>query len=537
MWPRRIALFILILALIAPLFVTAIPPLLDYPNHLARMAVLAADGRDPALAQMYAIDWHIVPNLGMDMVVPILAQIMPLDIAGKVFIALALVLPLLGTVALHDAIFAKRSWWPLASALVVYNAALLAGFLNFMVGVGLALLGAACWIRLRHKPWLQAAAAAIIAVPIFFTHAFGIGFLFLMIGGFELREAWREPQFAALALRAFKLGVTALPIALLYFHTRLASDAATSPLALAKTLWWALSKFDPLHKAIGAGAGFFTYDIGTDLLILIAVVAAFSALTLAHKLTFSWLAAIAAALMLAYPFVPGVLADTGWIDTRLPVLAGFLLFAGIMPRRLGRRETVVLGLAFASLIAARIGVIAIAWQGQNADLADLASVLAPVKADERVLVLTAPKRAATDEQEPMRWSFFVDQPSFWHIAAPVIMAHKAFYPQLFTEAAKQPLRVLPPYDKIADDRIGPPLATVLWDSALWPQAARKLPYLANWRHDFDYVLVLAASRIAQPQSFHDADLDFVGGTAIAALYRVRAREAITAPETAQLLPR
>jgi hypothetical protein len=192
MWPRRIALVVLVAALIVPLFATAIPPLLDYPNHLARMAVLAANGRDPDLAQMYAIDWHIVPNLGMDLVVPLLAQIMPLDIAGKVFIALALVLPLLGTIALHDAIFAKRSWWPLASALVVYNAALLAGFLNFMVGVGLALLGAACWIRLRQKPSLQAVAAAAIAVPIFFTHAFGIGFLFLMIGGFEAREAWRE---------------------------------------------------------------------------------------------------------------------------------------------------------------------------------------------------------------------------------------------------------------------------------------------------------------------------------------------------------
>lgn len=537
MWPRRIAVLALIAALIAPLFVTAIPPLLDYPNHLARMAVLAAHDRDPALAQMYAIDWHVVPNLGMDVVVPILAQIMPLDLAGKIFIALGLVLPLLGTVALHDAIFAKRSWWPLASALVVYNAALLAGFLNFTVGVGLALLAAACWIRLRQKRVLQAAAVAVLAVPIFFTHAFGIGFLFLMIGGFEAHEAWRERRMSALPSRAAKLGVAALPVAFLYFQTRLASDAATSPLALAKTLWWALAKFDPLHKAIGAGASFFTYDTGIDLLILIAVAAAFGALALARKLAFSWLAAIAAALMLAYPFVPGVLADTGWIDTRLPVLAGFLLFAGITPRRLGRRETAVLGLAFAALVAARLGVIAAAWQGQNADLADLASVLAPVEADERVLVLTAPKLPDSDDQEPLRWRFFVDQPSFWHIAAPVIMAHKAFYPQLFTEAAKQPLRVLPPYDQIADDRIGPPLASMLWDSAAWPQTARKLPYLANWRRDFDYVLVLAASRIAQPKTFHAQDLDFVGGTTIAALYRVRARERTTAPETAQLIER
>jgi hypothetical protein len=127
MWLRRIALLAVCTTLIVPLFVTTVPPLLDYPNHLARIAVLAAGGHDADLAQLYTIDWHIAPNLGMDIVVPLLAQIMPLTLTGKIFLALALILPLLGTVALHDAIFEKRSLWPLASAIVVYNAAFLAG--------------------------------------------------------------------------------------------------------------------------------------------------------------------------------------------------------------------------------------------------------------------------------------------------------------------------------------------------------------------------------------------------------------------------
>ena len=42
MWMRRIALLAVWTALIIPLYVTTIPPLLDYPNHLARMAALAA---------------------------------------------------------------------------------------------------------------------------------------------------------------------------------------------------------------------------------------------------------------------------------------------------------------------------------------------------------------------------------------------------------------------------------------------------------------------------------------------------------------
>ena len=292
--------------------------------------------------------------------------------------------------------------------------------------------------------------------------------------------------------------------------------------------------FDAFHKTIGAAASFFTYETGSDLLILIAVAAALAALSLARKLAFAWPAAIALALMLAYPFVPGVIAGTGWIDTRLPVLAGFLLFAGITPRRLGRRETAVLGLAFAALIIARLGVITLAWQGQNADLANITAVLAPVKAQDRVLVLTAPETAAGPASEPVRWRFFVDQPSFSHVAAPALIQHKAFYPQLFADAAPQPLRARPPYDKLVDDRASPPLTTLLWDREKWPVTLHEFPYLANWRQDFDYVLVLAAMRIDDRRTFHSDDLDFIMGTKMAALYRVRSRERSHEPLTAQL---
>jgi hypothetical protein len=534
MWLRRIALIAVCTALVIPLFVTTIPPLLDYPNHLARMAVLAAGGHDTDLAHIYAIDWHVMPDLGMDIIVPLLTQLMPLTIAAKIFLALALLLPLLGTIALHDAIFEKRSWWPLASAIVVYNAALLAGFLNFAVGIGLALLGAACWVRLRRDARRQIVAGALIAAALFIVDAFAAGFFFLLIAGFELRDVRQEQNRHAPTARAAKLGIVALPTALLHFDTRLAADAPTSPFAFAGNLWEALAKFDPFHKAIGAAASFLTYDTGSDLLILTAVAAAIAALSLARKLAFAWPAAIALALMLAYPFVPGGFAATDLIDIHLPVLAGFLFFAGIMPRRLGRRETAVLGLAFAALIVARLGVITLAWQGQNADLADINAVLAPVKAQDRVLVLIAPETADGVAKEPVRWRFFVDQPSFSHIAAPALARHRAFYPQLFAEVAKQPLRVLPPFDKLADDRDCPPLATTLWDGPQWAATLRGSPYLVHWRQDFDYVLVLAAMRLDRPKSFHGDDLDFVASTKMAALYRVRTRQQRAEPVTAQL---
>ena len=70
----------LLLALAAvPIFSTVLPPLADYPNHLARFYLLAQGGND-----YYAVRWAPLPNLAGDVIVPALAQAMPLGLAAKV---------------------------------------------------------------------------------------------------------------------------------------------------------------------------------------------------------------------------------------------------------------------------------------------------------------------------------------------------------------------------------------------------------------------------------------------------------------------
>src|SRR5438445_1280805 len=84
-----VALVLVGLAL-SPVLWAAVPPLVDYPNHLARMWILAQNGTVPELANNYTVAWRLLPNLGMDLVVPALARIMPLETAGRLFIALTL---------------------------------------------------------------------------------------------------------------------------------------------------------------------------------------------------------------------------------------------------------------------------------------------------------------------------------------------------------------------------------------------------------------------------------------------------------------
>ena len=91
------------------------PPLLDYPNHLARAVVLAAGASDPILSRMYAPHWAIIPNLGTDLVLPPLLHLLPVHLAGRIVVGIAILLPVLGTLAYSRAVFGFALAWPLGS--------------------------------------------------------------------------------------------------------------------------------------------------------------------------------------------------------------------------------------------------------------------------------------------------------------------------------------------------------------------------------------------------------------------------------------
>src|SRR5271169_2005051 len=66
------AFALLMTLLTVPLFSTVLPPLFDYPNHLARLYLLTEGGN-----AFYAVRWEPLPNLAQDLIVPPLAGLMP----------------------------------------------------------------------------------------------------------------------------------------------------------------------------------------------------------------------------------------------------------------------------------------------------------------------------------------------------------------------------------------------------------------------------------------------------------------------------
>src|SRR3978361_1818848 len=64
------AVFLICLVLVAPLAVVDVPPLLDYPNHLARAFFWAHVQMFFFFSKMYAPLWAVFPTLAIDLILP-----------------------------------------------------------------------------------------------------------------------------------------------------------------------------------------------------------------------------------------------------------------------------------------------------------------------------------------------------------------------------------------------------------------------------------------------------------------------------------
>src|SRR3954468_10348002 len=195
-----LALAGLCVILIAPLAVCEVPPLADYPNHLARWFVLASLPGDLELARFYVPRWSVIPNLALDLAAPPLMQFLPVHLAGRMMIAACVLLPVLGTVAYGTALGGR--WWPLGIGLLAYCNCVLYGFLNFFFALGLALLLAAPWLRWREQFPMQTIVLAIVGAPVLFAcHLMGLVFFGALVSGTELVRIYHAPRRVAEAAR------------------------------------------------------------------------------------------------------------------------------------------------------------------------------------------------------------------------------------------------------------------------------------------------------------------------------------------------
>jgi hypothetical protein len=432
----KTALALLCLVLVAPLLLVDVPPLLDYPNHLARAVVLAFG------SSMYAPHWAIIPDLGTDLVLPSLLRVLPVHVAGRIVIACAVLLPVLGTVAYSRATFGMRSLWPLGSVLVAYNGTLLMGFINFVAGLGLALLLAAAWITWRERYPVQVIALTVIgAIALFFCHLMGLVFCVILVGGHELAWLWRHRDHAWPVARRMAVALAPLlPPLLLYTQSPLSPVAAGPE-------WPALA--DKLRELV---MPFGNYLLPLDIATAAAAVGFVALCAVLGQCRITPGSGIALAVIaVAFVVTPNAVKGTYLFDTRFIIMLAFLLFGALLPVPQPR----LVAAAFAALFIVRMAVLGFAWWEQRRDVADLRATIASAQPGERVMLafVTHQDAPAYWLHGPMSRHLSLGLPLYDHLPALLLIERHAFWPYLFADPSQQPIETLPPYRDLAE-RVG-----------------------------------------------------------------------------------
>jgi hypothetical protein len=186
-WQRRSVLALLIAAAIIPLLWPALPPLTDFPGHVARWHIAVAEPGSP-LSRYYQIHWALMGNLGTDLIAVPLAQLIGAVPAGKLVMMLVVIVNMGGMLALARAAHGRIPPTVLFALPFAYAWPFHMGFANFMLTQGLCfgVLALWLWLGLTERLRLRAAVMAPIGVMLWICHAAGWGLFGLMAFGAEL---------------------------------------------------------------------------------------------------------------------------------------------------------------------------------------------------------------------------------------------------------------------------------------------------------------------------------------------------------------
>jgi len=321
--------------LTVPIWLVKYPPLVDYPNHLARGYVLAhlADGNN-GLDRFYQSDWGPYPYILPDLLLVALQRVVGIYIAGKVVLSLCIFSLPIVTLLLIRIANPGHDFLALWALPVAYNSCFLMGFVSSQLSVPLCILLLALWLRYLNRPTVaKYTVLVLLATLLYFTHLLGFGVAGLLVVSYIVLARLGLSR-AACSILMFGPGV------LLYAWSRWRIlDISRASFA-----------FD-IHSKIS--------DLGTPLRgpykvvdgVSIAVVLATGMWVLWRTSPTNWSRrwlGLAGVVFAAFCICPGENGSAGYIAMRLPLIGMLIALCAI--KRYERRRALVVAALLLFLI-------------------------------------------------------------------------------------------------------------------------------------------------------------------------------------------
>jgi len=426
---------VLVIGLV-PLLAVTIPPLHDYPFHLARAEAVAALMGQVDRSTVYRLGSFALPNEAMDVVTLALTAVMAPVVAGRVFLGLVQALLLGGVVALHWALHRRLSPWPLLAGFLLYNWIFLYGFTNYLFGVAMMLWGVAAWVALGRAPaGLRLAVGTAFGVVVMFSHLVAFGLYAMVLAGLALHDALSERQGGARAMLGHLLA-PALPVAVaLAVFVALSPTASEvrQPIAYQGWIGW-----KPLMAWRTLQGGWPGLDLAT-----LAPVAVLGLGLLAMRRLVLVPAMLAPLLLLGitYLVMPYSLFGSLYGDARMPVAIALVAVACFDLHRMTPRAVALGAVLLVALLAGRNVAIARSWQAMAPIHDSHVAAFAHLPEGSRLWAATAGPYPSLTWRDAAQLSLW--HPPLKHVASLASVGRDVFVPATWADPAKQPI-TLPP---------------------------------------------------------------------------------------------
>ena len=403
---------------VLPLLGAELPGLIDLPNHVARAAIRERIGDDPFYAAFYRCNPPFIPNAAYDAFAAALSPWLAPPAIARTFTALAVLLPVCGAIALARALGNGSLLVVALAALCAYDYSLAWGFLNYRVGVGLALCGVAVAVRLHDAPvaW-RLLVGALLTLAAFYCHALALLPYAVLVAGIEFDRGRRDA--ASVRRTAARVALALAPLAV-----PVATFLLKSPTAGELTSVGALDPAKGLRacaKALHAGIGVPDY-LHLGLLALLAVLL----LCCGRVRIVAGMHLPLALLAVACLSCPDESSEASCLQERLPTMLVFALTAalGWQPRR--RAGSVAVAVLVAGGLVLRTTTLGDAYRERGRILADAQAALAAVPEGALLFTCTGPL-ADADHWQKYRAPVL-------HAACLRALSGRVFLPQLLVSA-------------------------------------------------------------------------------------------------------
>jgi hypothetical protein len=418
-----IVLIMLVVSLI-PIMWFSHMPLLDYPNHLAGLQIREMIPWNVYAVRFYEFRWIFTPYLGLDLLATPFISYFPVEVAGRIVIAIAFAMIFVSTILLDREL--NRDNWGLSlfAGIFLYNGAFMTGLINYIIGIGFAIISFWIWVRYRAKTsaiWVFV--FTTMAQTVCLMHLYALAIYAVCVAGYECSVLWEELTIK----RQVRMPLFKIPFkAAISLLLPLLSVIWLSPVASNRgpTVW--VPDWDSFWHWKGAALAspiLFTHYF-TEKPLLLAILAIFvCALATRTVVVNSRMVIPLMAFGVIFLCMPWELLGAAGTDYRLPSGMVFFVLASIGWGQTSWARIRLVTILLSGCLIVRVGSVLLNWQPAQAIIGEYDTALRLLPPGSRLLVVAGNSG----------WVWVDHIPPLIHV--PVLAAAKQsiFVPYTFTD--------------------------------------------------------------------------------------------------------